>query len=97
MIFQTWVCSVFTGVCVCSVLTVWQCNTGSVHYSLGQLMVITLQGHGGCFQGVPDLLAALEGRCRVPELVPLAPQLALRHRVVALPFGTILFQGLVTA
>lgn len=78
-----------------SVLTMWQGDTGSIHYSLGQLVVVTLQGHSGSFQGVPDLLAALEGRRRVPELVPLAPQLALCHRIVALPLGTVFLQRLV--
>lgn len=59
-------------------------------------MVIALQGHSRGFQGVPDLLTALEGRRRVPELIPLAPQLALCHRIVALPLGPIFLQGLIT-
>lgn len=58
--------------CVFSVLTMWQCDTGSVHYSLGKLVVVAFQCHGGCFQGIPDLLTALEGRRCVPELISLA-------------------------
>lgn len=76
-------------------LTVRQSDAGSVHYSLGQLVVVALQGHGGGLQGVPDLLPALERWCRVPELVSLAPQLSLRHWVLALPLGTVFFQRLV--
>lgn len=79
-----------------SVLTMWQCDTSSIHYSLGQLVVIALEGHSGSFQGIPDLFTTLKSWCCVPELIPLAPQLTLCHRVVALPFGTIFLQRFVT-
>ena len=82
---------------VCPPLTVGQGDAGSVYDGLGQLVVAALQGHGGGLQRVPDLLAAVEGGRRVPELVPLAAQLALRHGVVALPLGPVLLQGLVAA
>lgn len=77
------------------VLTVRQCDAGSIHYGLGQLVVVALQGHSGRLQGVPYLLASLEGRRRVPELIPLTAELALRHGVVTLPLGLVLLEGLI--
>lgn len=55
------------------VLTMRQRDTGSIHDGLGQLMIITLERYSRSLQGVPDLLAALEGWRRVPKFIPLAP------------------------
>lgn len=72
-----------------------QGDAGSVQDGLSQLMVVGLGCIGGGLEGVPDLLAALEGRCCVPELVPFAPQLPVGHGVVTLPLQPLLLQGLV--
>ena len=76
-------------------LTMRQGDAGSVQDGLSQLVVIGLGCIGGGLEGVPDLLAALEGRCRVPELVPFAPQLPVGHGVVTLPLQPLFLQGLV--
>ena len=76
--------------------TVWQCYAGPVDDGLGQFMVVALKGLGGGLERVPDLLASLEGGRRVPELIPLTAQLAVRHGIVTLPFGLLSLQGLVT-
>lgn len=77
------------------VFTVWESYASSVDDGLRELVVVALEGLRGSLQRVPDLFAALEGWRRVPELIALAPQLAVRHRVVALPFGLLSLQGLV--
>lgn len=77
--------------------TVGQCDARSVHYGLGKLVVVALQSHRCSLQCVPDLLPPLEGRSCVPKLVPLGAQLALCHRVVALPLGTVLPQRFIAA
>ena len=76
--------------------TVWESDAGPINDGLRQLMVVTLEGLGSGLECVPDLLAALEGRCRVPELITLTAQLPVRHRIVTLPFGLLSLQGLVT-
>lgn len=75
--------------------TVWKSYASSVDDGLSELVVVALEGLCGSLERVPDLFAALEGRCRVPEFITLAPQLAVRHRVIALPFGLLSLQGLV--
>lgn len=59
-------------------------------------MVVALEGVGSSLEGIPNLLAALEGRGCVPELIPLTAELPVRHGVIALPFGLLLLQRLVT-
>lgn len=49
----------------------------AVEYGLREFVVHLFGGNGGRPQRVPYLLAALEGGRSVPELVPLAAQLAL--------------------
>lgn len=75
--------------------TVWKSYASSVDDGLGELVVVALEGLCGGLERVPDLFAALEGRRRVPEFIALAPQLPVRHRVIALPFGLLPLQGLV--
>lgn len=74
-----------------------QGDAGSVQDGLSQLVVVGLGRVGGSLEGIPDLLAALEGGRRVPELIPLAPQLPVGHRIVALPLQPLLLQGLVAS
>lgn len=78
-------------------LTMRQGDAGAVQDGLRQLMVVGLSCIGGGLEGVPDLLAALEGGCCVPELVPFAPQLPVSHGVVTLPLQPLLLQGLVAS
>lgn len=59
-------------------------------------MVVALEGVGSSLEGIPNLLAALEGRGCVPELIPLTAELPVRHGVIALPFGLLFLQRLVT-
>ena len=73
-----------------------QGDAGSVQDGLGQHVVAALESAGCGPQCIPDLLPALEGGRRVPELIPLAPQLALSHGVVTLPFRPLSLQGLVS-
>lgn len=77
-------------------VTVRQCDAGSIEDGLSQQVVITLKGAGRSSQRVPDLLPALECWRRIPELISLAAQLALSHRVVTFPFRPFSLQGLVT-
>lgn len=77
-------------------VTVWQCDAGPVEDGLSQQVVIALKGAGRRPQRIPDLLPALERWRRIPELISLAAQLALRHRVVTFPFRPLSLQGLVT-
>lgn len=74
-----------------------QGDAGSIQDGLSQLVVVGLGRIGSSLEGIPDLLAALEGGRRVPELIPLAPQLAISHRVVALPLQPLLLEGLVAS
>lgn len=76
-------------------LTMRQGDAGSIKDGLGQAVIVGLHGIGSCLQSIPDLLAALKGRCCVPKLIPLAAQLPVCHRIVALPLGTLLLQGLI--
>lgn len=78
-------------------LTVGKGDAGSIEDSLGQAVVIGFYSIGSCLQGIPDLLAAFKGRCRVPKLIALAAQLPVCHGVVTLPLGTLLLQGLIAA
>lgn len=73
----------------------WKRYASSVDDGLSELVVVALEGLCGGLERVPDLFAALEGGRRVPEFIALAPQLAVRHRVIALPFGLLSLQGLV--
>lgn len=75
----------------------WQGDAGSVQDGLSQLVVVGLGCIGGSLEGIPDLLAALEGGRCVPEFIPLAPQLPIGHWVVALPLQPLLLQGLVAS
>ena len=74
-----------------------QGDAGSIQDGLSQLVVVGLGRVGGSLEGIPDLLAALEGGRRVPELIPLAAQLPISHWVVALPLQPLLLQGLVAS
>lgn len=74
-----------------------QGDAGSIQDGLSQLVVVGLGRIGSSLEGIPDLLAALEGGRRVPELIPLAPQLAISHWVVALPLQPLLLEGLVAS
>ena len=75
----------------------WEGDAGSIHNGLGQSVVPCLQSVGRSLECIPDLLASLEGWRRVPELIALAAQLALRQGVVTLPLGFLRLQGLVSA
>jgi len=78
-------------------VTVRQCDAGPVEDGLSQQVVAALKGAGRGPQRVPDLLPALERWRRIPELISLAAQLALSHRVVTFPFRPLSLQGLVTS
>ena len=76
-------------------VTVRQCDASPIKDGLCQQVVIALKGVGRGPQCIPDLLPALERWRRIPELISLAAQLALSHRVVAFPFRPLSLQGLV--
>lgn len=76
-------------------VTVWECDAGPIQDGLSQQVVVALKGTGRGTQRIPDLLPALERRRRVPELISLAPQLALGHWIVTFPFRPLSLQGLV--
>lgn len=74
----------------------WKSNAGPVDDGLSKLVIVALEGLGSSFERIPDFLAALKGRRRIPEFIALAPQLAVCHWVVTLPFGLLSLQGLIT-
>lgn len=76
-------------------LTMRQGDAGSIQDGLSQLMVVGFSSIGSSLEGIPDLLATLEGRRCVPELISLAPQLPISHGVVTLPLEPLLLQGLI--
>lgn len=83
--------------CVCSYCTMWQSYAGSIHYGLRQFQVIALCSQSCCSKCIPDLFPPIKGWSRIPEFIPLTPQLALRHGVFALPFRTFLLEWLVSS
>lgn len=76
-------------------VSVGQEDVGTVEYRLGELEVERLGGHCCGPKRVPNLLAAVEGRRCLPELVTFTPQLSFCERHVRLPTDCLVEQRVI--